>query len=133
MSLGGIVMVYLLSGNSKKIIERKKRITQKVIDKEFSRENPPQNNSWFGWGGENSQNDNKKDAFKNIRQLINDSKVKDFSALHKYLFDEIDSYATGHIASVILILAESQYQDSFAVDKELHIMSTIVKLLNELK
>ena len=59
------------------------------------------------------KNDNKKDAFKNIRQLINDSKVKDFSALHKYLFDEIDSYATGHIASVILILAESQYQDSF--------------------
>ena len=79
------------------------------------------------------KSDNKKDAFKNIRQLINDSKVKDFSALHKYLFDEIDSYATGHIASVILILAESQYQDSFAVDKELHIMSTIVKLLNELK
>ena len=77
--------------------------------------------------------DDKKTAFKNIRQLINDSKVKDFSALHKYLFDEIDSYATGHIASVILILAESQYQDSFAVDKELHIMSTIVKLLNELK
>ena len=77
--------------------------------------------------------DDKKSAFKNIRQLINDSKVKDFSALHKYLFDEIDSYATGHIASVILILAESQYQDAFAVDKELHIMSTIVKLLNELK
>ena len=77
--------------------------------------------------------DDKKSAFKNIRQLINDSKVKDFSALHKYLFDEVDSYATGHIAGVILILAESQYQDSFAVDKELHIMSTIVKLLNELK
>ena len=79
------------------------------------------------------KSDDKKSAFKNIRQLINDSKVKDFSALHKYLFDEVDSYATGHIAGVILILAESQYQDSFAVDKELHIMSTIVKLLNELK
>ena len=75
----------------------------------------------------------KKTAFKDIRQLIADSKVKDFSALHKYLFDEIDEYATGHIASIILILAESQYQDSFAVDKELHIMSTIVKMLNELK
>ena len=75
----------------------------------------------------------KKTAFKDIRQLIADSKVKDFSALHKYLFDEIDEYATGHIASIILILAESQYRDSFAVDKELHIMSTIVKMLNELK
>jgi DNA polymerase III delta prime subunit len=75
----------------------------------------------------------KKTAFKDIRQLIADSKVKDFTALHKYLFDELDNYATGHIASIILILAESQYQDAFAVDKELHIMSTIVKMLNELK
>ena len=78
-------------------------------------------------------NIDKKAAFKNIRQLINDSKVKDFTALHKFLFDEIDNYAKGHVASVILILAESQYQDAFAVDKELHVMSTIVKLLNVLK
>jgi replication factor C small subunit len=75
----------------------------------------------------------KKTAFKDIRQLIADSKVKDFSALHKFLFDELDNYAKGHIAAVILILAESQYQDAFAVDKELHIMSTIVKILNEIK
>jgi DNA polymerase III delta prime subunit len=75
----------------------------------------------------------KKTAFKDIRQLIADSKVKDFTALHKYLFDELDNFATGHIASIILILAESQYQDSFAVDKELHVMSTIVKILNEIK
>lgn len=75
----------------------------------------------------------KKEAFVNTRQLIADSKVQDFSALHKFLFAEIDNYAKGHLASVILILAESQYQDAFAVDKELHMMSTMVKLLNELK
>tara|TARA_R100001443_G_scaffold105674_1_gene114761 strand:+ start:228 stop:1157 length:930 start_codon:yes stop_codon:yes gene_type:complete len=80
------------------------------------------------------QNTNdKKTCFQNVRQLINDSKVKDFTALYKFLFDEIDEYAKGHIASVILILAESQYQDAFAVDKELHIMATMVKLINELK
>ena len=75
----------------------------------------------------------KKDAFKSIRQIIADSRVKDFTAMYKFLFDEIDNYAKGHIASVILILAEQQYQDAFAVDKELHAMATIVKLLNELK
>ena len=80
------------------------------------------------------QNTNdKKTCFQNIRQLINDSKVKDFTALYKFLFDEIDNYAKGHIASVILILAEAQYQDSFAVDKELHVMSTMIKIINELK
>jgi replication factor C small subunit len=75
----------------------------------------------------------KGDTFKNIRQLIANSKVQDFTSLHKFLFDEIDNYAKGHLASVILILAESQYQDAFAVDKELHMMSTMIKLLNELK
>ena len=79
------------------------------------------------------QKEDKKTCFQSIRQLINDSKVKDFTALYKFLFDEVDIYAKGHIASVILILAESQYQDAFAVDKELHVMATMVKLINELK
>ena len=57
----------------------------------------------------------------------------DFTALYKYLFDEIDNYAKGHIASVILILAEAQYQDAFAVDKEIHVMATMIKIINELK
>ena len=72
----------------------------------------------------------KKTCFQDIRQLVNDSKVKDFTALYKFLFDEIDNYAKGHIASIILILAEAQYQDAFAVDKELHVMATMVKLIN---
>jgi|TARA_R110000822_G_scaffold12938_2_gene46499 DNA polymerase III delta prime subunit len=75
----------------------------------------------------------KKTSFQQIRQLINDSKVKDFTALYKFLFDEIDDYAKGHIASIILILAESQYQDAFAVDKEIHIMAMMIKLINEIK
>ena len=80
------------------------------------------------------QNENdKKSCFQNIRKLINDSKVKDFTALYKFLFDEIDNYGKGHIASIILVLAESQYQDAFAVDKEIHIMATMIKIINELK
>jgi len=79
------------------------------------------------------QQESRKDAFTQIRQVIADSKVKDFTALYRFLFDEVDNYAKGHIANVILILAESQYQDSFAIDKELHVMSMMIKLINELK
>tara|TARA_R110000765_G_scaffold155708_2_gene258593 strand:+ start:701 stop:1630 length:930 start_codon:yes stop_codon:yes gene_type:complete len=75
----------------------------------------------------------KKACFQKVRQLINDSKVKDFTALYKFLFDEIDDYGSGHIASIILVLAESQYQDAFAVDKEIHIMAMMIKLINEIK
>ena len=72
-------------------------------------------------------------CFAKIRQLVADSKVKDFTDLYRFLFDELDNYATGHIGPCILILAESQYQDAFAVDKELHVMATMIKLLSELK
>jgi DNA polymerase III delta prime subunit len=75
----------------------------------------------------------KKDCFQKIRQLIADSKVKDFTPLYRYLFDELETFASGHIASIILTLAESQYQDSFVVDKELHINALMIKIINEIK
>jgi replication factor C small subunit len=74
----------------------------------------------------------KKKAFTQIRQIIADSKVKDFQPLFTFLYDTIDEYGTGHVAGVILILAEAQYQDAHAVDKEINTMAMFVKLMNEL-
>ena len=74
----------------------------------------------------------KKKAFTQIRQIIADSKVKDFQPLFTFLYDTIDDYGTGHVAGVILILAEAQYQDAHAVDKEINTMAMFVKLMNEL-
>ena len=74
----------------------------------------------------------KKKAFNQIRQIIADSKVRDFQPLFTFLFDNIDEYAVGHVAGVILILAETQYQDAHAVDKEINVMAMFVKLMNEL-
>ena len=48
------------------------------------------------------------------------------------LYDTLDSYAVGHIAGVILILAEAQYQDSFVTDKEINVMAMFIKIINEL-
>jgi len=77
--------------------------------------------------------DSKKEAFKNIRQLLADSQVQDYTDLYKLLYDEVDNYGKGHVAPVILLIAEAQWTDSFAVDKEIHIMALIVKLLSEIK
>jgi len=74
----------------------------------------------------------KKKAFTQIRQIIADSKVKDFQPLFTFLYETIDDYGTGHVAGVILILAEAQYQDAHAVDKEINTMAMFVKLMNEL-
>jgi len=74
----------------------------------------------------------KKGAFTKIRQIIADSKVRDFTPLYRFLFDNIDEYATGSIASVILIIAETQYQDTSVVDKEINVMAMFVKLMAEI-
>ena len=75
---------------------------------------------------------NQKHAFTKIRQIIADSKVRDFTALYRFLFDNLDEFATGHIAPVILIIAEAQYQDAMVVDHEINAMAMFVKLLNEI-
>ena len=75
---------------------------------------------------------NKQAAFTKIRQIIADSKVKDFTPLYTFLYDTLDDYATGHVGAVILIIAESQYKDASVVDKEINVMAMFINLLGEL-
>ena len=79
-----------------------------------------------------SNKTDKKQLFTSIRQLLADSAVGQYTPLYRHLYDNLDSFATGHLAGVILIIAEAQYQDSFVVDKEINIMSMFVKIINEL-
>ena len=74
----------------------------------------------------------KKAAFTKIRQCIADSKVRDFTPMYTFLYDNLDEFAHGHIAPCILIIAESQFKDASVVDKEINIMAMFVNLLGEI-
>ena len=74
----------------------------------------------------------KKAAFTNIRQCIADSKVRDFTPMYTFLYDNLDEFAHGHIAPCILIIAESQFKDASVVDKEINIMAMFVNILGEI-
>ena len=75
----------------------------------------------------------RKNAFKNIRQLMADSKVTDFADLFRLLYDEVDSYGRGHVADCILIVEKYQLSDSQVVDKEINAMPMIIELLSVIK
>tara|TARA_Y100001973_G_C5182874_1_gene325965 strand:+ start:363 stop:1289 length:927 start_codon:yes stop_codon:yes gene_type:complete len=75
----------------------------------------------------------KRSAFKNIRQLLLDSEVKDYAELFRLLYDEVDDWGKGHVASCILILAKYQQSDSVVVDKEINAMSMVIELLGVVK
>ena len=76
---------------------------------------------------------NKKDSFKNIRKLLANSKVTDFSDGFRLLYDTIDDWSAGHMAESILILAEGQRDDIVVVDKEINFMATMVRILTIIK
>ena len=74
----------------------------------------------------------KKAAFNKIRQCIADSKVRDFTPMYTFLYDNLDEFAHGHIAPCILIIAESQFKDASVVDKEINIMAMFVNIIGEI-
>ena len=75
----------------------------------------------------------KKNAFQNIRQLLADSKVTDFSDLFRLMFDTVDDWGKGHIAECILILSKYQQSDAIVVDKEINVMAMFVELIESIK
>ena len=75
----------------------------------------------------------KKTAFKDIRQLLADNKITDFADLFRLLYDEVDGYGKGHVAECILIIARYELSDSQVVDKEINAMAMIIELLGVIK
>ena len=76
---------------------------------------------------------NKKNAFKEIRQLLADNKITDYADLFRLLYDEVDGYGKGHVAECILIIARYELSDSQVVDKEINVMAMIIELLGVTK
>jgi len=70
-----------------------------------------------------------KKQFTEIRQVIADSKVKDFTPLYRGLYDEVDNYASGKVGQTILNIADGQYKDSMVVDKEINVMAMMLNIL----
>ena len=75
----------------------------------------------------------RKSAFKNIRQLVADSKITDFADLFRLLYDEVDSYGKGHVAECILVIAKYELSDGQVVDKEINAMAKLIELLGVIK
>jgi len=76
------------------------------------------------------QTQDKKLAFKNLRQLLADSQIRDYADLFRLLYDEVDSYGKGHIAEVILTIAKYELSDAQVVDKEINAMAMLIEILN---
>ena len=75
----------------------------------------------------------KKSAFANLRQLLADNAIRDYSDCFRLLYDNVDEFAAGNMAAVILILARYEQSDMQVVDKEINFMAMLIELLGVIK
>ena len=75
----------------------------------------------------------KKTAFSNLRQLLADNAIRDYSDCFRLLYDNVDDFAAGNMAAVILILARYEQSDMQVVDKEINFMAMLIELLGVVK
>jgi len=70
-----------------------------------------------------------KKRFQDIRQLVADAGIRDFSDMYTLLYEKVDQYGKSHVSQVILHIAEGQKYDGQVVNKEINMMSTIINIL----
>ncbi len=64
-----------------------------------------------------------------IRQIVADAGIRDFTELYRLLYDKVQDYSPSKIPQTIIHIAEGQYRDAFVVDKEINFMATMYNIL----
>lgn len=75
---------------------------------------------------------NRREKFLEVRQIIADNGIRDYNPLFRYLYDNVEEYATGFMSSAILIIADAQYKDAMVVDHEINAMAMFIQLIMEI-
>lgn len=70
-----------------------------------------------------------RNKYKEIRQIVANSRAQDFTEAYTILYQKVDEYAPNDTSSAILTISDGQYKDSMVIDKEITFCATIIKLL----
>ena len=73
--------------------------------------------------------ENPKAKFQSVRQILADSRVRDFAPLYRLMFDRVDEISPTNISATILAIAEGQVNDALVPDHEINICATLINVL----
>lgn len=74
-----------------------------------------------------------KNSWKNIRQILADNYISDYTSIYRFLYDNIETYSKDNLAEVTICLGEYSFKDVTSIDKEINFMSCVSKILNTIK
>jgi hypothetical protein len=72
----------------------------------------------------------KRNMWMEIRQIIANNKITEFSELYTYLYEKVDEYGKDNKSGVILALSDSQQKDALVVDKEIPFIAGIIQIVS---
>jgi DNA polymerase III delta prime subunit len=71
----------------------------------------------------------KQEKFIEIRQIVADSRVKDFTNFYRFMYDNVDNIKCD-MGTIILLIADAQYKDALVVDHEINVMAMLYQIIN---
>ena len=72
-------------------------------------------------------------TFTNIRKIIANSDMNDFDDFFRFLYDNVEIYASMYVGEIVIYIEEYQYHSNFKVDREINFMSLISRILQLIK
>ena len=70
-----------------------------------------------------------KDKVGEIRKIVADAQIQDFTELYRVLFDYVEQYAPNKISQAIIAIGDGQFRDGQVVDKEICFIATLYTIL----
>jgi DNA polymerase III delta prime subunit len=75
----------------------------------------------------------KRSPLAEIRKFVMEQNIKKFQEIYDHLFENIDKFADGKQASVILKLADAQRDDALSTNKQIVFLATVIGILQVIK
>ena len=70
-----------------------------------------------------------KDKVTEIRKIVADAQIQDFTELYRVLFDYVEQYAPNKIPQAVIAIGDGQFRDGQVVDKEICFIATLYTIL----
>jgi replication factor C small subunit len=71
-----------------------------------------------------------KPKFNDLRQIIANADISDYSELFRSLYDEASKYMPGSEGSIAALINEADYKANFSLDKEINAAALIYQIIN---
>jgi replication factor C small subunit len=70
-----------------------------------------------------------KDKVGEVRKIVADAQIQDFTELYQLLYEHVEVYAPSKIPQAIIAIAEGQFRDGQVPDREINFVATLYTIL----